>query len=126
MRNTILTIENTKQPYYNSDAVSDKLGINVLKATAILVVNIYENMDDFVIKITSSGYTRENFDIHVSGKTLTIHGHQLKNSGLINNMSQSIGVNTFSKKFIIPKQGDTNRIKTNCVDGVLTIQIPKR
>ena len=90
-------------------------------------VNILETEDDFTLEVAAPGMSKENFNLHVDHKQLTISGEQkeeIQNKGKY--ARREFSYKSFKRSFILPDFVDIEKINASYEDGVLKITVPKR
>lgn len=92
-------------------------------------VDIYQTGDkELVLKIELPGLKREEIDLRVEDKTLTIRGERKRESEVkeeqYHRVERSYG--SFSRSFALPGTVDTEKVHAEYRNGVLTIQLPTR
>ncbi|MGL2966354.1 Hsp20/alpha crystallin family protein [Flavobacterium sp. XGLA_31] len=93
-------------------------------------VNIKETDTDFTIELAAPGKQKEDFNIEVDNKVLTIsseaknqHEETDKNGRYTR---KEFSYSAFKRAFTLPDTINENDIKANYESGVLHIQLPKR
>jgi HSP20 family protein len=97
-------------------------------APALLpAADVYDTADAFVVELEVPGYSEKELDIEVSDHTLTVKGEQSetkqekeKNFRLHERLEFE-----FERRFALPTEADTARMKATFDKGVLKIQAPK-
>ncbi len=93
----------------------------------IPVVDIFENNDqEIVLRAELPGIAKEDVDVRVENNTLTLKGerkreHEVKDDQY-HRVERSYG--TFSRSFSLPSRIDTDKVRADFKDGVLTITLP--
>lgn len=89
--------------------------------------DVYETADEFVVELEVPGYAEKELDIAVSDHTLTVKGEQTeakqeqgKNFRLHERLERE-----FERRFALPIEADTARLKATFDKGVLEIHAPK-
>jgi HSP20 family protein len=91
-------------------------------------VDVYETENELVIKADLPEVPEKDIDLRVENNMLTIRGERkfeqnVKEENYLR-MERSYG--SFSRSFSVPNTVDTQAIKAEYTDGVLTITLPKR
>lgn len=92
------------------------------------VVDIYETEDDLVIKADLPDVNEQELDVRVENNMLTIGGERkfedkVKEENYLR-IERSYG--SFSRSFSLPTTVNTEAIKAEYKNGVLTVELPKR
>ena len=91
------------------------------------VVDIYDNDDNIVIKAELPGVDKENIDVDVKGRFLTLKGERSAENAVkeekYHRKERVYG--KFERVFTLPAEVDSEKIKADYKDGILTIHIPK-
>lgn len=91
-------------------------------------VDIYETENELVIKADLPEINEKDLDVRVENNTLTIHGErkfeQKVKEGSYLRTERSYG--SFSRSFSLPNTVNTDAIKAEYKNGVLTVELPKR
>ncbi len=91
-------------------------------------VDVYETENELVIKADLPEVPEKDIDVRVENNMLTIRGERkfeqkVKEENYLR-MERSYG--SFSRSFSLPNTVDTQAIKAEYTDGVLSITLPKR
>ena len=91
-------------------------------------VDVYETENELVIKADLPEVPEKDIDVRVENNMLTIRGERkfeqkVKEENYLR-MERSYG--SFSRSFSLPNTVDTQAIKAEYADGVLSITLPKR
>jgi HSP20 family protein len=90
-------------------------------------VDIYENANqEVVLKAELPGIAREDIDLRVENNTLTLRGER-KRDGQVKDeqyhrVERSYGA--FTRSFSLPNRIDTEKVRAEFKDGVLSIVLP--
>jgi len=90
-------------------------------------VDIYENADqEIVLKAELPGIAREDIDLRVENSTLTLRGERKREAEVkqeqYHRVERSFGA--FSRSFSLPSRVDTDKVRAEFKDGVLSITLP--
>ncbi len=90
-------------------------------------VDIYENAhQEIVLKAELPGIAREDIDLRVENNTLTLRGERKREADVkteqYHRVERSYG--SFSRSFALPTRIDTEKVRAEFKDGVLTIALP--
>jgi HSP20 family protein len=91
-------------------------------------VDVYETENELVIKADLPEVVEKDLDVRVENNMLTIRGERkfeqnVKEENYLR-MERSYG--SFSRSFSLPNTVDTQAIKAQYTDGVLTVTLPRR
>jgi len=97
-------------------------------ASNVPSANVSVSQDDFKIELTAPGLQKENFNINVDKKSLTISTKKEKSNELNGDkfISKEFNYTSFSKKFQLPKGVEREAIVAKYECGILEIIIPKK
>ncbi len=90
-------------------------------------VDIYENGDqEIVLKAELPGIGRENIDLRVENNTLTLRGERKREQTVKDDQYHRVerSYGAFSRSFSLPTRVDTEKVRADFKDGVLTITLP--
>lgn len=90
--------------------------------------DISETDDRYVLRMDMPGLSRSDLNIELRNDTLTVSGERKneheESRENFHRVERSYG--RFFRSFTLPNAGDTEKVKAQMKDGVLTIEIPKR
>ena len=91
-------------------------------------VDVYETENELVIKADLPEIAEKDIDVRVENNMLTVRGERkfeqkVKEENYLR-MERSYG--TFSRSFSLPNTVDTQGVKAEYKDGVLSVTLPKR
>jgi HSP20 family protein len=92
-------------------------------------VDIFENdQQEIVLRAELPGVEKDQIDIRVENNTLTLRGERTRSSEVkdeqYHRVERSYG--TFSRSFSLPSRIDTEKVRADFKDGLLTIALPIR
>jgi HSP20 family protein len=125
----MLTTIRRQNPLY--PVFSDFFGSNFLNdsdwATSP-AVNIAEDKDSFRIEVAAPGLSKEDFHIHIEKRLLEISSEKESNTETKEEklLRKEFSYSSFKRTFSVPEYVDTENIKANYNNGVLTVSVPKR
>ncbi|PIE70899.1 MAG: heat-shock protein [Deltaproteobacteria bacterium] len=92
------------------------------------VVDIFEAADAFVIKADLPGIPKENIDIDVKDRVLTVCGERADETEVKEEtyFRKERRVGKFMRTFSLPATVDAENITAEHADGVLTVRIPRK
>ncbi len=90
-------------------------------------VDIFENaQQEIVMKAELPGLSREDIDLRVENNTLTLRGERKRDGEVkqeqFHRVERSYGA--FSRSFALPTRIDTDKVRAEFRDGVLTVSLP--
>jgi HSP20 family protein len=101
---------------------------NAALTTWAPAVDIYETENELVLKADLPDINEKDLDVRVENNMLTIHGErkfeqEVKEDNYLR-MERTYG--SFSRSFSLPNTVNTEAIKAEYKNGVLTVELPKR
>ncbi|RRO24948.1 Hsp20/alpha crystallin family protein [Flavobacteriaceae bacterium 14752] len=118
-------------PNLLEDIFDDRLtenGFNTMKS--LPAVNIEEKEDKFSLELAAPGKTKKDFNIELDNDLLTISSEikeEHKSEDKDRNFTRrEFSYESFKRSFTLPDSVDTNKVKANYKNGVLTVDLPKR
>jgi HSP20 family protein len=101
---------------------------NEFKAAPVAPVNITEREDAYVVDVLAAGWEKEDFKISLEKKMLTISAEekpleQKEDEKVIRKEFRQQG---FKRSFTIDEKIDDTNISAKYVNGVLTLNLPKK
>jgi HSP20 family protein len=90
--------------------------------------DVYETADEFVVELEVPGYEEKELSIEISDHTLKISGERTETKEAAEKTYQLRGrlERQFDRRFELPPETDTGRIKAVFQKGVLEVRAPKR
>jgi len=91
-------------------------------------VNIKEENDKYVLEMAAPGMKKNDFHISLEENVLTISSEKKeeKEEKQDNYTRREFYYNTFSRSFTLPENVDTENIKADYKNGILTLTLPKK
>jgi HSP20 family protein len=98
-----------------------------IHGTWIPPVNIYEVPDSFVVQAELPGIPRENLNIEIRERLLTVQGERTPEveTGKTEYYLAERSHGSFECSFILPSTIDHERVQATYRDGVLELRLPK-
>lgn len=90
-------------------------------------VDIFENGDqEIVLRAELPGVAKEDIDIRVENNTLTLKGERKREAEVKNEQYHRVerSYGTFSRSFSLPSRIDSEKVRADYRDGVLSITLP--
>ena len=91
-------------------------------------VNIKEKADAYVLDLAAPGFEKTDFKVNLDGNLLTISAEQ-KNETAAENEKQvrrEFKVRNFKRSFTIDEKIDATGIGASYINGILTLNLPKK
>ncbi len=91
-------------------------------------VDISENENAYVLKAELPGVNREDINIDINNKTLTLKGEKKfeEKTEKENYVRVERSYGSFSRTFTLSDKVDTENVKASYKDGVLEVTLPKK
>jgi HSP20 family protein len=90
-------------------------------------VDISENSEGITLTADLPGVSKENLNVHVEGNNLLIEGSTALD---VPEGTQPLYADVrsagYSRRFVLSRELETDKIEASLKDGVLTVRIPKR
>lgn len=91
-------------------------------------VNVKENGGNYILEVVAPGFEKENFKINLDNNILTITAERKaeeenKNEKLIR---KEYKFQSFKRSFTIDENVETSNINATYINGVLTLNLPKK
>ena len=88
--------------------------------------DVFETDDAITMTLEMSGVSRENIDIKLEKRRLSVQGHiDFSNYEDLKPVYTEYNVGHFSRNFTLSSEIDTDNIAASVADGVLTMVLPK-
>jgi len=103
-------------------------GSNSSLAAWAPAVDIYETESELVVTADLPGINENDIDVRVENNMLTVRGERKleKTINEDNMLRVERAYGSFSRSFSLPNSVNTEAIKADYHDGVLTVKLPKR
>lgn len=97
------------------------------RAGVFPLVNVTEESDSYYVRAELPGIKAEDLDISVTGNSLSIAGERRirAEDEKANYHRREREAGKFSRVVSLPAQVDTAKVEASCVDGILTVVLPK-
>lgn len=95
---------------------------------AQLSCDVWEDVDNIMIKSTVAGVKSSDLEISVSNDLLTIRGSRYQDDDIKeeNYFSRECYWGSFSRSIVLPREINQKKIEATIKNGVLTIKLPKK
>jgi HSP20 family protein len=112
------------------DLLSDGVSGRVFRepsAGVFPLINVTEDKDGYHVRAELPGIKSDELDISVTGDTLSISGERkiAEEKGDVKYHRREREAGKFSRIISLPSQIDTGKVEAKCVDGLLSIVLPK-
>lgn len=116
-----------KSLMYNPASMLDMFMMNDFETRNEITHNIAETNCDYVVELVAPGYLKSEFSISVENDYLSINAKKEKSteSSETKYHTKNYVSKSFTKRFILNKDVNTDDIKANYENGILYINIPK-
>lgn len=90
--------------------------------------NVKESEKEFTIELAAPGLKKSDFHINVEGNLLeiSVEKESEKKDEKEGYTRREYSYNTFSRSFNLPDSVDSEKIKANYKDGLLSLMVPKK
>lgn len=90
-------------------------------------INVAEKEDAISVEVEIPGCKAEDIELSVHGNSLTIKGEKKERSEekKENYYHQESRYGSFHREVILPSEVDPDKVQAKCLEGVLTITMPK-
>lgn len=97
-------------------------------ASNVPSVNISESADDFKLELAAPGLSKEDFDINIDKRTLTISAKKETSNEEDKEKftRKEFGYTSFSRSFQLPNGVKSDAIEASYENGILGILLPKK
>ena len=91
-------------------------------------VNIKENKDEYFLEIAVPGMNKSDFNIDVDNKILSISSEKEEQAETKeeNYTRREFGYSSFKRTFTLPDTVESDNIKAQYKNGILSVHLPKR
>lgn len=113
-------------PFRELDRVAQQM-FGTPARPAAMPIDAYRQGDEFVVQLDVPGVSTDSIDLTIERNVLTVHARRERSSS--ENVELLIGERPqgeFSRQLFLGDTLDTDQLKADYVDGVLTIRLPVR
>jgi HSP20 family protein len=90
------------------------------------LMNLTEDKDHYYVRAELPGIKGSDLEIQATGDSLTISGERkISQDGNATYHRREREAGKFSRILTLPGEIDTDKVEASCVDGILTIRLPK-
>ncbi|HRS53329.1 MAG TPA: Hsp20/alpha crystallin family protein [Bacteroidales bacterium] len=115
--------------FFGHDLMSDLFDDRITGITTP-AVNIYESKEDYRIEVAAPGLTKDDFEIELDNKLLTISCEKEQKDDKKDSdnkiVRREFSYSCFKRTFVLPSSADSDKIEASHKDGILIINIPKK
>ncbi|MCX7985810.1 MAG: Hsp20/alpha crystallin family protein [Bacteroidales bacterium] len=122
----INTLPSLVEEFFNNDFPFSWL--RTWSTSSVPAVNIAENKDEYRIEVAAPGLDKDDFKVNIEDDTLTISANKevKKEEKDETYTRREFSYTSFSRSFNLPDTVDSEKIKAEHKNGVLTIYVPKK
>jgi HSP20 family protein len=90
-------------------------------------VDVYEEKDDIVVKAELPGMDKDNIEVNLTDRTLTIKGEKKKEEEMKeeNYYRSERSYGSFLRTLELPKDVHADKVKATFKNGILEVRMPK-
>ena len=126
--NDVAVLQNRLNSIFQDFARPDEASEALVAGNFIPAVDVYEDADKLVLKLEVPGIRREDLDIRVEGRTLTVKGERKFESEEkeenFHRIERRYG--SFVRSFTLPSTVNTEKVEATSADGVVSISFAKK
>jgi HSP20 family protein len=90
------------------------------------LMNLTEDKENYYVRAELPGIKGGDLEIHATADSLSITGERkISEDGAATYHRRERDAGKFSRILTLPGEIDTNKVEAACVDGILTIRLPK-
>jgi HSP20 family protein len=89
------------------------------------LADLEETPDAYVVEVELPGVKREDIDIEIAGRRVSVHGERKEKEriGILRRRERTVG--RFACEVVLPGDVEDDDVEANLDGGVLTIRLPK-
>jgi HSP20 family protein len=121
--NTPTSLRSVFETLWGNDLIDD----NLSKKAKMPAVNVKDNEKNYEIEVAAPGMKKEDFDLSVENRILTITG-EIKEEKEVKDDAytrREFASTSFTRSFSLPENADENNIQAHYEDGILRVTVPK-
>jgi HSP20 family protein len=126
--NDVAVLQNRLNSIFSDFARPEGESESLAAGNFIPAVDVYEDAQKLVLKLEVPGIRREDLNIHVEGRTLTVKGDRKfegeEKEENFHRIERRYG--SFVRSFTLPNTVDAERVEARSTDGVLSISLAKK
>jgi HSP20 family protein len=126
--NDVAVLQNRLNSIFQDFARPDEASEALVAGNFVPAVDVYEDAEKLVLKLEVPGIRREDLDIRVEGRTLTVKGERKFESEEKEENFQRIErrYGSFVRSFTLPSRVNTEKVEATSADGVVNISFAKK
>ena len=126
--NDVAVLQNRLNSIFSDFASPEGATESLAAGNFVPAVDIYEDAQRLVLKLEVPGIRKEDLDIRIEGRTLTVRGQRkFENEEKEENFHRiERRYGSFTRTFTLPGTVDMENVEATSADGVLTLALPKK
>jgi len=98
------------------------------KAQGFIPVNVKETKDAYQLEVVAPGFEKNDFNVNLEKNILTISGEKKTESGNKDEKQilKEYNYHSFKRSFTVDEKVDAEKIEAKYVNGVLTLNLPRK
>ena len=124
----VAVLQNRLNSIFQDFARPDEASEALAAGNFVPAVDVYEDADKLVLKLEVPGIRREDLDVRVEGRTLTVKGERKFQSEEkeenFHRIERRYG--SFVRSFTLPATVNTEKVEATSADGVVSISFAKK
>ncbi len=124
----VAVLQNRLNSIFQDFARPDEASEALSAGNFVPAVDVYEDAEKLVLKLEVPGIRREDLDIRVEGRTLTVKGERKfereEKEENFHRIERRYG--SFVRSFTLPSTVNTEKVEATSADGVLNISFAKK
>jgi len=127
-RNFDRNFDNMVDELFNGLPVVLNDGYNFLTKQGYVPVNIKENANGYTLEVVAPGFEKTDFKVNLDNNVLTVSAEK-KSEEKVENEKQirkEYSYRSFKRSFTIDDKVDATAVEASYVNGVLTLNLPKK
>jgi HSP20 family protein len=126
--NDVAVLQNRLNSIFQDFARPDETSESLAAGNFVPAVDVYEDADKLVLKLEVPGIRREDLDVRVEGRTLTVKGERKFESEEkeenFHRIERRYG--SFVRSFTLPSTVNTEKVEATSAEGVVSISFGKK
>jgi HSP20 family protein len=126
--NDVAILQNRLNSIFQDFARPDEATEMLMEGNFVPAVDVYEDAEKLVLKFEVPGIRREDLDIQVEGRTLTVKGERKfakeEKEENFHRIERRYGC--FVRSFTLPAMVNPEKVEATSAEGVLTISMAKK